>query len=87
MAAAKDGKPALYKKAPAKADDLKVIKGVGPGLKGTLNDLGIYTYAQVSDWKAKDIAWVDGNLKFKGRIVRDEWVKQCKSLAKGGGVS
>ncbi|MFB1025175.1 MAG: NADH:quinone oxidoreductase, partial [Octadecabacter sp.] len=23
-------------------------------------------------------------LKFKGRIVRDEWIKQAKTLAKGG---
>ncbi len=84
MAAAKDGKPALYTKAPAQADDLKMIKGVGPGLEGTLNGLGIYTFAQISEWKAKDIAWVDDNLKFKGRIKRDGWVKQCKTLAKGG---
>ena len=68
----------------AGADDLKLIKGVGPGLEGTLNGLGIYTYAQISDWKAKEIAWVDDNLKFKGRIKRDGWVKQAKTLAKGG---
>jgi NADH-quinone oxidoreductase subunit E len=27
---------------------------------------------------------VDGYLKFKGRIERDDWVKQAKALAKGG---
>ncbi len=81
---AKDGKPPLLKNARAGgADDLKVIKGVGPGLEKTLNELGFYHYDQVAGWRKKEIEWVDERLKFKGRIVRDDWVKQCKSLAKG----
>jgi len=83
-AVAKDGQPPLLKKARAGgADDLKVIKGVGPGLEKSLNELGFYHYDQISAWRKKEIEWVDERLKFKGRIVRDEWVKQCKSLAKG----
>lgn len=82
---AKDGKPATMKKARAGgADDLKQIKGVGPGLEKTLNELGFYHFDQVAGWRAKEIEWVDSRLKFKGRIVRDEWTKQCKTLAKGG---
>ncbi|MIL09907.1 NADH dehydrogenase subunit E, partial [Salmonella enterica subsp. enterica] len=27
---------------------------------------------------------VDGYLDFKGRIEREDWVKQAKALAKGG---
>ena len=38
-----------------------------------------------SDWKAKDIAFVDDKMEgFKGRITRDEWVKQARVLAQGG---
>ncbi len=81
---AADGKPALLKKArDGGGDDLKVIKGVGPGLEKTLNELGFYHYDQIGGWRKKEIEWVDARLKFKGRIVRDGWVKQCKSLAKG----
>lgn len=84
-AVAKDGKPPLLKKARAGgADDLKQIKGVGPGLEKTLNELGFYHFDQVAAWRKKEIEWVDDRLKFKGRIVRDEWTKQAKTLAKGG---
>lgn len=82
---AKDGKPELLTKARGgKADDLKMIKGVGPGLEKKLNDLGIYHYDQVAGLRKKEIGWVDDQLSFKGRIERDEWVKQAKVLARGG---
>ncbi len=82
---AKDGQPPLLSKArDGGADDLKQIKGVGPGLEKTLNELGFYHFDQIAGWRKKEIAWVDERLKFKGRIERDDWVKQCKTLAKGG---
>jgi NADH-quinone oxidoreductase subunit E len=71
-------------KKPAKPDDLKLISGVGPKLEGVLNGLGIYKFEQISKWKKAEREWVDGYLKFKGRIDRDDWVKQAKALAKGG---
>lgn len=76
-------RPAAVKK-PARPDDLKLISGVGPKLEGVLNGLGIYTWAQVASWKKAERDWVDNYLKFKGRIERDDWVKQAKALAKGG---
>ncbi|WP_265519507.1 NADH-quinone oxidoreductase subunit E [Nitratireductor luteus] len=69
---------------PAQPDDLKMISGVGPKIEGILNDIGIYTYAQVASWKKAEREWVDGYLRFKGRIEREDWVKQAKALAKGG---
>lgn len=81
---AKDGKPATMKTArKSGADDLKLIKGVGPGLEKTLNELGFWHFDQIAGWRKKEIEWVDERLKFKGRIERDEWVKQAKALAKG----
>ncbi len=73
-------------KAPRKAgaDDLKQLKGVGPKLEQTLNDLGFWHFDQVAKWGADEISWVDDNLKFKGRIERDGWVDQAKILAEGG---
>ncbi|MDX3973413.1 NADH-quinone oxidoreductase subunit E [Shinella sp.] len=69
---------------PATVDDLKLISGVGPKIEGTLHELGIFTFAQVSSWKLEERAWVDSYLNFKGRIERDDWVRQAEALAKGG---
>lgn len=83
---AADGKPEMLD-APREggADDLKQIKGVGPKLEGLLNDMGIYHFSQVAGWRKKEVEWADQNLVgFKGRVSRDEWVKQAKVLAKGG---
>lgn len=68
-----------------KADDLKLIKGVGPKLEKLCNSLGFYHFDQIAAWKASEIKWVDENLEgFKGRVTRDDWVRQAKILAKGG---
>ncbi len=79
-----DLKPAMLSAPKGDADDLKVIKGVGPKLEGVLNGLGIYHYSQISVWNDDNIAWVDSKLQFKGRILRDGWVKQAGELAKQG---
>jgi len=73
-------------KAPRKsgADDLKQLKGVGPKLEQTLNELGFWHFDQIAKWGPDQISWVDDNLSFKGRIERDGWVDQAKTLADGG---
>jgi large subunit ribosomal protein L15 len=65
-------------------DDLKKIKGIGPKFEGDLNGKGIYYFRQIAAWTDADVQMVDDMLgSFSGRIVRDEWVKQAKELAKG----
>ena len=67
------------------ADDLKQIKGVGPKMEGMLQGMGFFHFDQVAAWTAAEVAWVDANLKgFKGRVSRDNWVDQAKTLAAGG---
>lgn len=67
------------------ADDLKQIKGVGPKLEELCHALGFYHFDQIAGWSAAEVAWVDENLKgFKGRVSRDNWVEQAKTLAAGG---
>ncbi|MQQ07565.1 NADH-quinone oxidoreductase subunit NuoE [Epibacterium sp. SM1979] len=66
-----------------KADDLKLLKGVGPKLEETLNELGFFHFDQVAAWTDAEVAWVDSRLKFKGRIERDGWIEQAKKLAAG----
>jgi len=70
----------VYDSAPDNADDLKVISGVGPALEGKLNGFGIYTYEQIANWNEENIAAFDQLLSFKGRIERDDWLKQAKDL-------
>jgi NADH-quinone oxidoreductase subunit E len=80
------GKKPRTMKAPRKAgaDDLKMIKGVGPKLEKLLNTLGFFHFDQISKWSDDELAWVDQNLEgFKGRASRDEWVAQAKILASG----
>jgi len=76
--------PARRKTAAAKKDDLKKISGVGPGIEKKLNAMGVKTYRQIANWKAADIKKADEKLNFKGRIQREDWVKQAKVLASGG---
>ncbi len=67
-----------------KADDLKLIKGVGPKMEALLHKLGFFHFDQLAAWTAKDVAWVDENLEdFKGRATREDWVQQARDLAAG----
>ncbi|WP_039017085.1 NADH-quinone oxidoreductase subunit E [Halocynthiibacter namhaensis] len=67
----------------AGADDLKQLKGVGPKLETTLNEMGFWHFDQIAKWDDAAVAWVDSRLKFKGRIIRDGWIDQAKALAAG----
>lgn len=66
------------------ADDLKQLKGVGPKLEQKLVEAGVTSFAQIAAWGPEDIAKMDDLLSFKGRITRDGWVEQAKTLAGGG---
>ncbi|SEK36323.1 Predicted 5' DNA nuclease, flap endonuclease-1-like, helix-3-turn-helix (H3TH) domain [Roseovarius azorensis] len=67
------------------ADDLKQIKGIGPKLEQLCHGLGFYHFDQIAGWGPQEVAWVDANLKgFKGRVSRDNWVEQARTLAAGG---
>lgn len=67
------------------ADDLKLIKGVGPKMETMLNDMGFYHLDQMAAWSTDHVAWVDANLEgFNGRVSRNDWVGQAAALASGG---
>jgi predicted flap endonuclease-1-like 5' DNA nuclease len=65
-------------------DDLKRIKGIGPGLEKLLNQHGVSRFSDIAGWQAKDIAWFSSRLNFKGRIERDDWVGQARLLMAQG---
>ncbi|MDX2412275.1 MAG: hypothetical protein QNK16_08500 [Woeseiaceae bacterium] len=64
-------------------DNLRLIFGVGRVLEELLNRHGIFYFWQVANWTDRDIDIMDERLDtFKGRIVRDNWVKQAKKLSR-----
>lgn len=67
---------------PARIDDLKRIKGVGPRLETRLNELGIYAYAQLAAFGEAEFAWLDDHIAklFRGRGLKDGWAEQARAL-------
>ncbi len=65
-----------------KADDLQLIKGIGPVNEKKLNAHGIYHFDQIAAWKKADIAAAEAYLAFDGRIAREDWIGQAKALAR-----
>lgn len=62
-------------------DDLTLINGVGPVLSKKLKALGFKTFESVANMRLADIARVEQSLNFPGRIRRDGWIKQARTLA------
>ena len=77
-------KPQGFASAPSDTDELKRIKGIGPVIEVTLNDLGIYQFKQIASWDADNVSWVENFLAFPGRITREDWIEQAKTLDEGG---
>ena len=64
-------------------DDLKLIEGVGPFIEKQLNDAGIFTYEQISQFDTETIERVTREIGyFPGRIQKDDWIGQAKKLMK-----
>ena len=61
-------------------DDLARLNGVGPQLVKKLNDAGVFHYWQIAAMTASDVEKIDGDLKLNGRIARDGWVDQARTL-------
>lgn len=62
-------------------DDLKQIKGVGPAIEKTLNEMGIFRLQQIADMTEYDIDRVAERLKgFHSRIYRENWIGQAREL-------
>ena len=84
VAAAKPAAKAKAAPAPAAAagsDDLKKLSGVGPALEKKLHAAGVTTFAQIAAWTDADVAAMDEQLSFKGRIEREGWIAQAAELA------
>jgi small subunit ribosomal protein S2 len=64
-------------------DDLAKLPGVGPQIVKKLNDAGVYHYWQLAAMTADDAAKLDADLKLNGRVARDNWIEQARTLIAG----
>ena len=63
-------------------DDLQKINGIGPFIEEKLNALGIFNFSQIARLTPEMEDDVNQAIEFFiGRVKRDEWVKQAKSLS------
>ena len=68
----------------ADADDLVLLKGVGPKLAETLRRLGFTRFDQIAGLSANELERLDDQLgAFRGRLARDRVVEQAQYLARG----
>ncbi len=73
--------PVAGRKVSQKADDLKLISGIGPKLEMVLNERGYRSFVDIAAWTIDDVVRIDTELGFEGRIARDDWVGQAKAFA------
>jgi len=70
-----------YDPAKQQPDNLKKIKGIGPQMEATLNEIGIYTFAQVARMTENEYNLLDSITgSFPGRAQRDDWAGQATIL-------
>ena len=66
------------------ADDLRLLKGVGPKFVARLNELGVARFAQLAALSGTELAHLDERLgPFRGRLARDRVAEQADYLARG----
>ena len=62
-------------------DNLRQIRGIGPKIEASLHEMGIFHFDQIAAWTPENIDWVDARLAFKGRVTREAWVEQARTLS------
>lgn len=66
-----------------KRNDLTMISGIGPAIQRKLNDLGIYSFQQLSELTPEMVDKITRTIKFfPDRIGRDNWIGQAAALAR-----
>lgn len=62
-------------------DKLQAIKGIGPAIEKTLNEMGIFRFQQIADMSEYDIDRIAKRLKgLRSRIYREDWIGQARDL-------
>ncbi len=62
-------------------DKLQTIKGIGPAIEKTLNEMGIFRFQQIAEMSEYDIDRIASCLKgLRSRIYREDWLGQAREL-------
>lgn len=62
-------------------EKLQSIKGIGPAIEKTLNEMGIFRFQQIADMSEYEIDRIAKRLKgFRSRIYREDWIGQAREL-------
>jgi predicted flap endonuclease-1-like 5' DNA nuclease/peptidoglycan hydrolase CwlO-like protein len=62
-------------------EKLQAIKGIGPAIEKTLNEMGIFRFQQIADMSEYEIDRIARRLKgFRSRIYREDWIGQAREL-------
>lgn len=71
----------LFQAPKGEADDLTVIKGIGPVAAEQLKEQGIVTFAQIAKLSDAEVEKIDAAMPFSADQIKD-WREQAKELAK-----
>lgn len=64
------------------ADDLTAINGIGPAMAKKLAAEGFVSFGQLAVLNKDEAEALDAKIGGNGRLIRDAWVSQAKSLTK-----
>lgn len=57
---------------------------MGPAFEKKLNDAGIFHFWQIASLTGEQVASLEEELAFQGRMERDDWKTQAESLMSEG---
>lgn len=69
-----------FRKPKGQPDDLKLIKSISADLEIQLRKLNVLKYEQIANFSDEDIANVDEILNLNGRIEKEDWIGQARTL-------
>ena len=76
-----------FKKPKGAADDLTKIKSISAELQSRLNKLGVTKYDQLAELSDDDITKIDETLGLDGRMDKEHWLSQARTLAAEAAVA
>ena len=76
-----------FKKPKGAADELTRIKSISEELKSRLNKLGVTKFDQIAELSDDDITKIDETLGLEGRMEKEDWLSQARTLAAEAAVA